>query len=104
MQCVLYQLVMFSAIVDRNSIEFARGIAEILLWSAEHARVAAEADGAGSELAEWQCAACGESVPGNFDLCWNCETVRGKEGDCNSDENETARDARCESPEWGGIR
>ncbi len=21
---------------------------------------------------DWVCAACGETVPGNFDLCWNC--------------------------------
>lgn len=25
---------------------------------------------------EWQCARCGESVPGNFDTCWNCGATR----------------------------
>ena len=22
--------------------------------------------------ADWSCPACGEQVPGNFDVCWNC--------------------------------
>jgi hypothetical protein len=22
--------------------------------------------------ADWKCAACGETVPGNFDTCWQC--------------------------------
>jgi hypothetical protein len=25
------------------------------------------------EQADWQCAKCGETVPGNFTSCWNCE-------------------------------
>lgn len=25
---------------------------------------------------EWQCSKCGESVPGNFTACWNCQTER----------------------------
>lgn len=25
---------------------------------------------------DWQCAACGETVPGNFDTCWNCGAAR----------------------------
>jgi hypothetical protein len=26
--------------------------------------------------AEWKCAACGETVPGNFTACWNCGVQR----------------------------
>ena len=28
--------------------------------------------GTGSDT-PWECAACGESVEGNFDICWNCQ-------------------------------
>jgi predicted amidophosphoribosyltransferase len=28
------------------------------------------------ETAEWTCAACGEQVPDNFDVCWNCGGAR----------------------------
>ena len=28
--------------------------------------------------ADWPCPQCGESVPGNFETCWNCST-KGKE-------------------------
>ncbi len=27
---------------------------------------------------DWVCPKCGESVPGNFDACWKCETVRAE--------------------------
>lgn len=33
--------------------------------------LASEYAGAGSGTA-WRCAACAESNPGEFDLCWNC--------------------------------
>lgn len=26
--------------------------------------------------ADWPCPKCGESVPGNFETCWNCSTAR----------------------------
>ncbi len=26
--------------------------------------------------ADWKCAKCGETVPGNFDSCWKCGTPR----------------------------
>jgi hypothetical protein len=29
-----------------------------------------------STASDWTCTQCGESVPGNFDTCWNCETPR----------------------------
>jgi hypothetical protein len=68
---------MCGALINRDAIEFARGIAEILIWSAEHVRAA---DGPIAVLeigvSEWQCERCGESVPANFDLCWNCELDR----------------------------
>ena len=25
---------------------------------------------------DWRCPSCGETVPGNFDVCWNCQTSR----------------------------
>jgi hypothetical protein len=27
------------------------------------------------DLADWTCAQCGETVPGNFQTCWNCGAV-----------------------------
>lgn len=27
---------------------------------------------------DWVCKSCGEQNPGNFDLCWSCETPRGE--------------------------
>ncbi|HEX8273592.1 MAG TPA: hypothetical protein VF615_13225 [Longimicrobiaceae bacterium] len=30
----------------------------------------------GDALPEWSCRRCGESVPGNFGACWNCQTPR----------------------------
>jgi Protein of unknown function (DUF2007). len=26
--------------------------------------------------ADWRCPKCGETVPGNFDTCWNCSTAQ----------------------------
>jgi len=36
----------------------------------------AEGERAAPESArpDWKCPACGETVPGNFDLCWNCRS------------------------------
>ena len=38
----------------------------------EYHRSAAESAAAG----QWKCPSCGESVPGNFDTCWKCQTPR----------------------------
>ena len=75
---VLLQLGMCGALINRDAIEIARGIAELLIWSAEHACSAAEARMAlaGADLVEWRCHGCGEMVPGNFELCWQCEQLR----------------------------
>ena len=35
-------------------------------------RVLAEIEQAGANPRDVACGACGESSPGNFDLCWNC--------------------------------
>ena len=32
-----------------------------------------------SPATDWKCAACGETVPGNFASCWNCQA--GQEGE-----------------------
>lgn len=29
-----------------------------------------------SSTADWQCSGCGEKVPANFDICWNCAVER----------------------------
>jgi rubrerythrin len=29
---------------------------------------------------EWTCPGCGESVPGNFDVCWSCQAARPAQG------------------------
>jgi hypothetical protein len=75
---VLLHLGFCGALINRDAIEFAKGIVELLVWSAEHARSAAEARlaVAGADLADWRCRGCGELVPGNFELCWQCEQVR----------------------------
>ena len=39
-------------------------------------------DGTAPDSAEWKCARCGESVPGNFTACWSCETPRGESSEC----------------------
>lgn len=31
------------------------------------------------ELPSWRCDRCGECVPGNFDVCWNCQTAKGND-------------------------
>jgi hypothetical protein len=31
-----------------------------------------ESHRSGDSTAEWGCFNCGETVPGNFDVCWNC--------------------------------
>ncbi|CAN5661757.1 hypothetical protein BH11VER1_BH11VER1_36700 [soil metagenome] len=40
--------------------------------------IAALQDATPSPASDWSCPKCGESVPGNFDTCWQCETARQK--------------------------
>lgn len=37
-------------------------------------RYTAESESGGAE--EWTCEACNETNPGNFDICWSCESPR----------------------------
>jgi hypothetical protein len=39
-------------------------------------------DGTPDGLPEWICEKCRESVPGGFDLCWNCGSERASVVDC----------------------
>ena len=40
-----------------------------------------------SQAPDWRCLKCGENVPGNFDSCWQCGTLRiGSETDPNEAE------------------
>ncbi len=36
---------------------------------------------------DWRCPPCGESVPGNFTACWNCQAERGGEDGVRREEN-----------------
>jgi Putative prokaryotic signal transducing protein len=38
-------------------------------------------DTAPAVQADWECPRCGESVPGNFTGCWNCENPQGAENE-----------------------
>jgi hypothetical protein len=38
--------------------------------------VAARKSKASSGAKDWVCAHCAESVPGSFDVCWNCDESR----------------------------
>lgn len=29
---------------------------------------------------DWKCPACGEAVPGTFDVCWKCNAARQRDG------------------------
>ncbi len=42
--------------------------------SRSHTEKQAEPDG--PEPAEWECAACGETVPPEWDVCWSCGAIR----------------------------
>lgn len=65
--------------VVRQRDPFALGMAafEVLVMSVEHekARRALEAAMTGSQRDDWLCPECDEPVPGNFDICWNCEAM-----------------------------
>lgn len=47
-----------------------------VLWLLARARADFAAARAAAEGPEWTCVECGEGNPGNFELCWNCETPR----------------------------
>jgi hypothetical protein len=53
----------------RADAERARQIIE--QWETEH-----RTGGASSSLRPWACPHCGQEVPGEFDVCWNCEYAR----------------------------
>jgi hypothetical protein len=42
----------------------------------EDVEVVADEDVDADNLPEWDCASCGEAVPGNFEVCWNCSAPR----------------------------
>ncbi len=76
---VLLQMALaWPVILNREAVDFARGIADIMVWSAEHARTRAIQNSAvdQGDAVEWTCTGCGETVPDNFELCWNCERNR----------------------------
>ncbi len=63
-----------AAVIQRDQLSIGHLIAELLVFSADHARAAAIVAGEKSSepSSEWNCFGCGETVPQNFDVCWNC--------------------------------
>ena len=37
-----------------------------------------DAEAAESDAESWTCQSCNESNPGNFDICWSCESARSE--------------------------
>lgn len=75
-ESIFLALTLSGAALNGQSIRFARGIADVMIWSAKHAIHTAVHRGDLVEGPEWQCHSCGEPVPDNFGICWNCETDR----------------------------
>ncbi len=50
-------------------------------WLLQRERSRLAARRAGPEPAAWRCEACGEDVPGHFDVCWNCQTPAARAGE-----------------------
>lgn len=50
------------------------GIAEVLVWSVDHAAANAilEANLLSDEFSDWKCHHCGSVVPSHIEVCWNC--------------------------------
>lgn len=73
-RAVLLQMLVCGAALNRDSLDFARAITDILLWSAEHARAEKLTRQWRTEqvVPDWCCDRCGEANPGTFDLCWKC--------------------------------
>ncbi|MGD8452906.1 MAG: hypothetical protein PVJ57_13885 [Phycisphaerae bacterium] len=44
-----------------------------VLWQLQRARHEAAAARTAGDTQDWTCPHCGESNPGHFELCWNCE-------------------------------
>ena len=62
-----------AAVIQRDPLGMGFAVAELLVFAADHARAAAILDAERSASApEWHCFNCGEFVPANFDVCWNC--------------------------------
>ena len=58
--------IFFPSLCVVNDADYDRAIALILEVR----------DGTQVNLPEWTCASCGESVPGGFDICWQCGAER----------------------------
>jgi hypothetical protein len=75
-ESIILALTLCGAALNRDSIKFARAIADVTIWSAKHAIRTAVDSGDHDEGPEWECHSCGEPVPDHFGICWNCETER----------------------------
>jgi hypothetical protein len=75
-ESILLALTLCGAALSHESIRFAQGIADVMIWSAKHAIRRAVHSGDLEDGPEWNCPSCGELVPENFGICWNCEAVR----------------------------
>src|SRR5579872_3626786 len=75
-ESIFLALTLCGAALNGQSVRFARGIADVMIWSAKDAIHTAMHTGDSEEGPGWQCHSCGEPVPDNFGICWNCETER----------------------------
>lgn len=74
LEALLLDIITRGAVDWHRPADMLHSILQILEISAEHARVRAiEAEiRARTNSQEWICPHCDESVPGTFDICWNC--------------------------------
>ncbi|MHC4798631.1 MAG: hypothetical protein ACYTF1_18500, partial [Planctomycetota bacterium] len=54
-------------------------IPRIFFWDALYTINQSEQTMASKSDAEWLCPFCNEAVPGDFDVCWNCNISRSEE-------------------------
>ncbi len=74
LRAILIHFEINAAVIQRDPLGMAFGIAELLVFAADHARAAAILESERSQSASsWHCFNCGEFVPSNFDICWNCQ-------------------------------
>lgn len=77
LRMLLIQCEIHAAVWTRDPVGLLCGMAEILVFSTEHARAAALVKEFRQQSGpDWCCASCEEPVPANFDICWNCGESR----------------------------
>jgi hypothetical protein len=72
-----------AAIVRHDPFGMLSGIFDLLILASDHARAkAALAEmTVTTDQPDWTCPLCLEIVPGHFEVCWNCDTIRNRGSD-----------------------